>query len=119
MGFVRGGPVMDDAFSVASHCFLSLILPAYNEEAGIAQAVAEADDALRQFGVVYEIVVVDDGSQDQTATIVQTVMRDRPCVRLVCNLGNEGYGAAGRPGFQAAGAGAVPFTSGAGQLISS
>src|SRR5260370_387887 len=110
MGFVRGGPVMDDAFSVTSHCFLSLILPAYNEEAGIAQAVAEADDALRQFGVVYEIVVVDDGSQDQTATIVQKVMRDRPCVRLVCHDGNHGYGAALRTGFAAARGEHIAFT---------
>ena len=101
---------MDDAFSVTSHCFLSLILPAYNEEAGIAQAVAEADDALRQFGVVYEIVVVDDGSQDQTATIVQKVMRDRPCVRLVCHDGNHGYGAALRTGFEAARGGRIAFT---------
>jgi 4-amino-4-deoxy-L-arabinose transferase-like glycosyltransferase len=101
---------MDDAFSVTSHCFLSLILPAYNEEAVIAQAVAEADEALRQFGVVYEIVVVDDGSQDQTATIVQQIMCDRPCVRLIRHDGNRGYGAALRTGFEAARGGRIAFT---------
>ena len=101
---------MDDAISVTSRCFLSLILPAYNEEASIDQAVAEADDALRQFGVVYEIVVVDDGSQDQTATILQQVMRDRPRVRLIRHDGNRGYGAALRTGFEAARGEHIAFT---------
>jgi dolichol-phosphate mannosyltransferase len=101
---------MDNATSVTSRCFLSLILPAYNEEAGIDQAVAEADDALRQFGVVYEIVVVDDGSQDQTATILQQVMRDRPRVRLIRHDGNRGYGAALRTGFEAARGEHIAFT---------
>ena len=49
----------------------SLVLPAYNEEAGIAQAVTEAEDALRFLAdhpatpiTAYEILVVDDGSRD-------------------------------------------------------
>lgn len=101
---------MDDAFAVTSRCFLSLILPAYNEEAGIAQAVDEADDALRQFGVAYEIIVVDDGSQDQTAMIVQQEMHNRPRVRLVRHDGNRGYGAALRTGFEAARGGRIAFS---------
>src|SRR5436309_1368258 len=43
---------------------LSLILPAYNEAAGIAEAVAEADDALTRFCADYEILVLDGGSRD-------------------------------------------------------
>ena len=39
---------------------LSLILPAYNEEAGIRQAIAEAEDALAQLADEYEILVVDE-----------------------------------------------------------
>ena len=42
---------------------LSLILPAYNEAAGIAEAVADADEALAKFAADYEIIVVDDGSR--------------------------------------------------------
>src|SRR5437764_1142271 len=45
---------------------LSLILPAYNEAAGIAEAVAEADDALARFAGDYEILVVEDGSRHRT-----------------------------------------------------
>lgn len=91
-------------------CELSLILPAYNEEAGIAHAVAEADDALARLGVSYEIVVVDDGSHDSTAAIVAQSLRDRPNVRLVRHDVNRGYGAALRTGFEAARGTRIAFT---------
>ncbi len=95
---------MDDA------CEISLILPAYNEEAGIANAIAEADDALRRLGVSYEIIVVDDGSGDQTAAAVEQTRRDRPCVRLVRHDVNRGYGSALRTGFEAARGRRIAFT---------
>ena len=91
-------------------CELTLILPAYNEEAGIAQAIAEADDALRQLDVTYEIVVVDDGSRDQTAAFVEQSLRERPCLRLVRHHTNRGYGAALRTGFEAARGRRIAFT---------
>src|SRR4051794_38490790 len=91
-------------------CALSLILPAFNEEAGIAHAVVEADDALRQLGVTYEILVIDDGSRDRTAKIVEQTMGNRPCVRLISHDGNRGYGAALRTGFEAARGQRIAFT---------
>ena len=91
-------------------CELSLILPAYNEEAGIAQAVVEADEALRTLGVSYEIIVIDDGSSDQTAAIVQQAACDRPRVRLIRHDVNRGYGAALRTGFATARGGRIAFT---------
>ena len=48
---------------------LSLVLPAYNEEAGIRQAIIEADDALAALFDDYEILVVDDGGRDATAAV--------------------------------------------------
>lgn len=89
---------------------LSLVIPAYNEEAGIRQSVAEADDALAQLGLTYEIVVVDDGSNDGTAAAVEDIVRTRPCVRLVRHAVNRGYGAALRSGFAAARFDYVAFT---------
>src|SRR4051812_19561750 len=95
---------------------LSLILPAYNEAAGIAEAVAEADDALARFAGDYEILVVDDGSRDDTAAIAEAVARDRPRVRLLRHDVNRGYGAALRTGFEAARGALVAFTDADGQF---
>jgi dolichol-phosphate mannosyltransferase len=89
---------------------LSLVIPAYNEAAGIRQAIAEADDALRALGLRYEVLVVDDGSQDETAEVVGAVKAYRPHVRLLRHLINRGYGAALRTGFEAARGQRVAFT---------
>jgi dolichol-phosphate mannosyltransferase len=89
---------------------LSLVIPAYNEEAGIARAIGEADDALRRLGVAYEILIVDDGSTDGTAQVVRAVGRRRPFVQLLRHAVNRGYGAALRTGFEAARADCVAFT---------
>ena len=92
-------------------CVLSLIIPAYNEAEGIAQAVAEADAALESLGRPYEIIVVDDGSRDATADLVRTAIavaaRASASLR---HVDNRGYGAALRTGFDAARGERVAFT---------
>ncbi len=95
---------------------LSLILPAYNEAAGIAESVAEADDNLARFCHDYEIIVVDDGSRDDTAATVEGVVTSRPHVRLMRHDGNRGYGAALRTGFAAARGDCIAFTDADGQF---
>src|SRR5437867_3162527 len=89
---------------------LSLILPAYNEAAGIREAIAEADDALALLADDYEVLVVDDGSRDDTAAIVHDEATRRPHVRLLRHETNRGYGAALRTGFGAARFARVAFT---------
>src|SRR2546421_11296728 len=89
---------------------LSLVIPAYNEEAGIRQAVEEADQALAHLANHYEIVVVDDGSSDGTAKVVQEAAVNRPHVRLLRHQSNLGYSAALRTGFEAAVHQSVAFT---------
>ncbi|HTU19113.1 MAG TPA: glycosyltransferase [Gemmataceae bacterium] len=89
---------------------LSLVLPAYNEEAGIRQAVVEACEALAELTSEYEILVVDDGSRDGTAAIVAELAAERRQVRLLCHDINRGYGAALRTGFAAARFERVAFT---------
>ena len=91
-------------------CELSLILPAYNEEAGIARSVIEADEALARLGISYEIIVVDDGSDDRTAANISRLQADRSKVRLVRHELNQGYGAALRTGFAAARGERIAFT---------
>jgi dolichol-phosphate mannosyltransferase len=89
---------------------LSLVIPAYNEEAGIRQAVQEADQALAHLVCEYEIIVVDDGSEDRTAEIVKEISRNQPRVRLLRHIENQGYSAALRTGFEAARYERVAFT---------
>jgi 4-amino-4-deoxy-L-arabinose transferase-like glycosyltransferase len=95
---------------------LSLILPAFNEAAGIAESVAEADDALAPFCTDYEIIVVDDGSRDGTADAVAAIAQKRPRVRLLRYETNRGYGAALRTGFEAARGDHIAFTDADGQF---
>lgn len=106
-------PLSTDApeFSSSDHGWrLSLVLPAYNEEAGIRQAVIEACAALADLTSAYEILVVDDGSRDGTAAIVAELAAERRQVRLVQHECNRGYGAALRTGFAAARFERVAFT---------
>ncbi len=89
---------------------LSLVLPAWNEEAVIAQAVEEATAALAQVTAEFEVIVVDDGSTDRTAEIVASLAAEDRRVRLVRQPANLGYGAALRAGFAAARHELVAFT---------
>src|SRR5579883_311463 len=78
---------------------LSVIIPALNEEGGIAdiiRRVQAAAPALDGVGIHHlEIIVVDDGSRDRTPEIVATF----PTVRLLRHPKNRGYGAAIKTGF--------------------
>jgi dolichol-phosphate mannosyltransferase len=89
---------------------LSLVIPAYNEEAGICQAIEEAAAALAQLADRFEIIVVDDGSTDDTARIVSHAAEGLPQVRLLRHPENRGYSAALRTGFEAARYERVAFT---------
>ena len=79
----RNTPHMDGQIRPAAGRRLSLVIPAFNEEAGVRQAVAEADDALARLTDDYEILVVDDGSRDATAALVAEEAAARPHVRLL------------------------------------
>lgn len=92
---------------------LSVVLPAYDEEPNIGAAVAAvtaAADGLAAHGRLAgcEVVVVDDGSRDGTAQVVESLAARDPRVRLVQHQVNRGYGEALRSGFATA-AGALVF----------
>ena len=53
---------------------LSVVIPARNEEGAIADTVMEIAPALEDEGAEYELIVVDDGSTDQTATRVRAAL---------------------------------------------
>jgi glycosyltransferase involved in cell wall biosynthesis len=81
---------------------LSIVLPCFNEEAGIADAIGAASRAAARYAPHFEIVVVDDGSTDATAKVTDRLRDLNPHVRLVVNSSNRGYGAAVRSGIEAA-----------------
>lgn len=89
---------------------LSIVLPAYNEEANIEHAVRRASDVAARYCSDHEIIVVDDGSADDTAAIVQKLAVDDPKVRLVQHAENRGYGGALKSGFLSARLDLVFFT---------
>jgi undecaprenyl-phosphate 4-deoxy-4-formamido-L-arabinose transferase len=81
---------------------LSIVIPVYNEEAGLAKLFARLYPALDNLGLSYEIVFVNDGSRDQSATILADQFRERPDVtRVVLFNGNYGQHMAILAGFQA------------------
>ncbi len=86
--------------NAAVHPSISVVLPAYNEEAVIGETVARTDRALTDLGIVdFEILVIDDGSSDATAARASSAGSH---VRVVSHPRNRGYGGALRTGFDSA-----------------
>ena len=80
---------------------LTVVLPAYNEQENIAPVVEQALDVLPTLADKYEVIVVDDGSRDETGRVVaDLVAQHHPQVRLLRHIRNIGYGAALRSGFE-------------------
>jgi dolichyl-phosphate beta-glucosyltransferase len=71
---------------------LSIIIPAYNEERRIVPTLARISTWLEEEDIHGEIVVVDDGSVDDTAGVVASAAKEFPVVRLVRNGRNRGKG---------------------------
>jgi glycosyltransferase involved in cell wall biosynthesis len=97
-GFLREGE------PVGRLAKLSIVLPAFNEEAMIGATLSEVCDYLRTIQDRYhwEVVVVDDGSRDHTAKIVEEFARAEPGVRLLRHRTNFNLGQALRYAFNRA-----------------
>ncbi len=81
---------------------LTLVLPAFNESAAIVPLVRRAATALAGMRPDWAIIVVDDGSADDTAARVETLAGEMPQLRLVRHGVNRGLGPALVTGLQAA-----------------
>ncbi|MGH9559285.1 MAG: dolichyl-phosphate beta-glucosyltransferase [Bryobacteraceae bacterium] len=72
---------------------VSVVIPAYNEQARLAATLDAVVAYLRRKNFAFaEIVVVDDGSRDGTAALVDRWRADHACIRLLRNPGNRGKG---------------------------
>ena len=80
---------------------LSVFFPAYNDSGTIASLVITALRTARTLTPDFEVIVVNDGSADDTAAIVDELARTYPEVRVVHHPTNRGYGGALRSGFAA------------------
>ena len=89
---------------------ISIVLPAYNEEANIELSMKTATEVADRLCADHEVLVVDDGSVDRTAALVEAASAQDPRIKLLKHDGNKGYGEALRTGFTAATMDLVFFT---------
>jgi len=83
--------------------YISIVMPALNEEANISPAMESTLKAFADNGISGEIVVINDGSTDKTASIVKEMVRKRPDeVRLIEHATPQGIGASFWDGVLAA-----------------
>ena len=80
--------------SIAAKPGLSVFFPAYNDSGTIASLVISAIQTARKLTHDFEVIVIDDGSVDATADIVDELSRSYPEVKLVHHPRNRGYGGA-------------------------
>jgi glycosyltransferase involved in cell wall biosynthesis len=86
----------------AKRAGLSIVMPAYNEEANVSGAIRSVAAAAEPLFEELEILVVDDGSRDRTAERVGEAASVDARVRLLQHPDNRGYGAAVRTGLRTA-----------------
>jgi len=82
--------------------FLSVIIPAYNEEKRLPKTLEEIDKYLSRQSYDYEIIVVNDGSKDETAKVVRNLEIRIKNLKLIDNRENHGKGFVVRQGLLAA-----------------
>lgn len=81
---------------------VSVVIPAYNEEKRLPSTLDSVVNYLRAEKAEFEIIVVDDGSKDATAKLVEEYSQECPQVKLISYANNRGKGYAVRKGALAA-----------------
>ncbi len=81
---------------------LSLVFPVFDEEENVGPLLQSAVALGRRLGRRFEIIVVDDGSQDASAREIAAASARHPEISSVHHAANRGYGAALRSGLRAA-----------------
>lgn len=95
---------------------LSIFFPFWNEEASIENVVNEAILIANKVASSWEIIMIDDGSADNTLKTAQKLAKNNSRLRVVSLHPNRGYGAALKAGFEKAKYKYIVFTDGDGQF---
>src|SRR3954454_2238871 len=87
---------------MAEDPYLSLVIPAYNEQENVPTLLERVSAALAQAGRPFEVIIVDDGSTDDTPRLLAEAMTRYPWLRVLRMARNGGQSAAFEAGFDAA-----------------
>jgi glycosyltransferase involved in cell wall biosynthesis len=92
---------------------LSVFFPAYNDAPSLPALIRKTFAVLERHVEDYEVIVVNDGSQDDTGQVLEELRREfAPCLRVVTHAENRGYGGALSTGFESATREFVFYTDG-------
>ncbi|MBQ6047304.1 MAG: glycosyltransferase family 2 protein [Bacteroidales bacterium] len=80
---------------------ISIVVPLYNEEESLPHLAQWIDQVMQQNGYIYEVIMVDDGSKDNSWKIVEQLHRQNPCYKGIKFRRNYGKSAALNEGFAA------------------
>lgn len=95
---------------------LSVFFPAYNEEGNIKKTVLDAKKVLEKVSGKWEIIIVNDGSKDNTGKIADKLAKENKNIRVIHHSPNKGYGGALKTGFAEAKYKWVAFADSDGQF---
>ena len=105
--------VSDNLENAAS---ISVFFPCYNEIANIKPLVIKSLSTLERVSRDFEVILVDDGSSDGTAELIDELAAKHPEVKAIHHTTNSGYGAALQTGFRAASKELIFYTDGDAQF---
>jgi glycosyltransferase involved in cell wall biosynthesis len=95
---------------------ISVFFPCYNEQDNVARTTEQALEVLEKLNADFEIIIVNDGSSDNTGQIADGLAAGDNRIKVVHHPTNLGYGAALQSGFKAAARKLVFYTDGDGQF---
>lgn len=81
---------------------ISVVVPLYNEEESLQELTAWIEKVMHQNGFTYEILLIDDGSNDQSWNVIEQLSSNNPCIKGIKFRRNHGKSAALFCGFEAA-----------------
>lgn len=82
--------------------YLSLVIPAYNEQENVPTLLKRVEESLVPMDRPFEVILIDDGSTDDTPRLLAEAMKVKPWLRVLRMVKNAGQSAAFEAGFEAA-----------------